>query len=84
MCGLRDSVSNAACRDHAENAGGIPVCVILASQLVIAELAALRLHHEFNLGSFQIATIPRSRHGSVMVPYILTRSDIIYAQKRSM
>ena len=46
--------------------------VMLAPQLVMAELAALRLHDEFNLGSFQIATIPRSRHGSVMVPYILT------------
>ena len=74
MYGLRDSVSNAAYiyRDHAENADGIPRCVILASQLVIAELAALPLHDEFNFGSFQIATVPRSRHGSVMVPYILT------------
>ena len=41
MYGPRNSVGNAAYGDHAENAGNIPGCVILASQLLIEELAAL-------------------------------------------
>ena len=60
--GLRDSVGNAAYGDHAENAGGIPGCVILASQLVIPELAALLLHREVNLVHFKL----RRFHGHVM------------------